>query len=93
MDISTFSNVTTKIVIKQTCCFVLKPFLNAHVIVLVLKRLFIKNVWIVVSTLQHFCGALIGVFCDNGCYFLRENPLCTTSAVSSALAVQSVFAF
>ncbi|PIO31704.1 hypothetical protein AB205_0114350, partial [Aquarana catesbeiana] len=71
--------------------FLKKPFLNAHVIVLVLKRLLIKNVWIIVSTLQNFCCALIGVFCDNGGYFLRENPLCTTSAVSSAFEVQSVF--
>ncbi|PIO11275.1 hypothetical protein AB205_0057760 [Aquarana catesbeiana] len=59
-----------------------KPFLNAHGIVPVLKRLFIKNVWIIVSTLQHFCGALIAAFCENGGYFLRANPLCTTSAVS-----------
>ncbi|PIO30643.1 hypothetical protein AB205_0064150 [Aquarana catesbeiana] len=26
MDIATFSNVTPKIVIQQTCCFVLKTF-------------------------------------------------------------------
>ncbi|PIO11883.1 hypothetical protein AB205_0113280 [Aquarana catesbeiana] len=32
--------------------------------------------------LPNFCCAQIGVFCDNGGYFLRENPLCTTSAVS-----------
>ncbi|PIO10937.1 hypothetical protein AB205_0104380, partial [Aquarana catesbeiana] len=70
-----------------------KPFLNAHVIVQVLKRLLIKNVWIIVSTLQQFCGAPIAAFCDNGCYFIRANELCTTSAVSSALVVQSVYAF
>ena len=38
-----------------------KPLVNAHVIVQVLKRLFIKNVWIIVSTLQHFWGDVIVV--------------------------------
>ncbi|PIO12206.1 hypothetical protein AB205_0202260 [Aquarana catesbeiana] len=64
-----------------------KPFLNAHVIVQVLKRLLIKNVWIILSTLQHFCGDVIAAFCENGGYFLRANPLCTTSAVSAQFQV------
>ncbi|PIO11696.1 hypothetical protein AB205_0052300 [Aquarana catesbeiana] len=48
----------------------------------VLKCLLIKNVWIIVSTLQYFCGDVIAAFIANGGYFLRANPLCTTSAVS-----------
>ncbi|PIO04874.1 hypothetical protein AB205_0062500 [Aquarana catesbeiana] len=59
-----------------------KPFLNTHVIVQVLKRLLSKNVWIIVSTLKHFGGDVIVVFCEIGGYFLRANTLCTTSAVS-----------
>ncbi|PIO10144.1 hypothetical protein AB205_0097650 [Aquarana catesbeiana] len=39
-----------------------KPLVNAHVIVQVLKRLLIKKVWIIVSTLQHFWGDVIVVF-------------------------------
>ncbi|PIO10424.1 hypothetical protein AB205_0010450 [Aquarana catesbeiana] len=38
-----------------------KPLVNAHMIVQVLKRLFIKNVWIIVSTPQHFWGDAIVV--------------------------------
>ncbi|PIO11473.1 hypothetical protein AB205_0001660 [Aquarana catesbeiana] len=69
-------------------CLLEKPFRNAHVIVQVLKRLLIKNVWIIVSTLiKHFVGDVIGVFYENGGYFLRVNSLCTTSAVSVQLQV------
>ncbi|PIO10158.1 hypothetical protein AB205_0035500 [Aquarana catesbeiana] len=62
--------------------FFSKTLVNAHVIVQVLKRLLIKNVWIIVSTLQHFWGDVIAVFIANGGYLLRANPLGTTSAVS-----------
>ncbi|PIO10669.1 hypothetical protein AB205_0182830 [Aquarana catesbeiana] len=66
-----------------------KHFRNAHVIVQVLKRLLIKNVCIIVSTLiKHFVGDVIGDFYENvGYYFLRANPCCTTSAVSVQLQV------
>ncbi|PIO10568.1 hypothetical protein AB205_0028490 [Aquarana catesbeiana] len=64
-----------------------EPLINAHVIVQVLKSVLIKNVWIIVSMLKHFGGDVIGVFGENGGYFLRANPLGTTSAVSVQLQV------
>ncbi|PIO10571.1 hypothetical protein AB205_0189580 [Aquarana catesbeiana] len=82
MDISIFDNATPKIVIQQTCWFVLKTFSNCTCDCAGINKIVIKNVWIIVSTLQHFCGDVIAVFCENGGFFLRVNPLCTKSAVS-----------
>ncbi|PIO29491.1 hypothetical protein AB205_0179260, partial [Aquarana catesbeiana] len=93
MDINSFSNVTPKIVIQQTCWFVLKTFSKCTCDCADIKKIVNQECVDYCFTLQNFCCALIGVFCDNGGYFLRENPLCTTSAVSTALVVQRVFAF
>ncbi|PIO10359.1 hypothetical protein AB205_0055130 [Aquarana catesbeiana] len=61
MDISIFDNATPKIVIQQTCWFVLKTISKCTCDCAGIKSLF-KNVWIIVSTLQHFCGDVIAVF-------------------------------
>ncbi|PIO11510.1 hypothetical protein AB205_0136580 [Aquarana catesbeiana] len=89
MDISIFDNATAKIVIQQTCWFVLKTFGKCTCDCAGIKNLLTQECvdYCLNTTIQHFWGDVIAVFCKNGCYFLRANPLCTTSAVSVHLQV------
>ncbi|PIO11030.1 hypothetical protein AB205_0115250, partial [Aquarana catesbeiana] len=82
MDISTFSNVTPKIVIQQTW-FVLKTFSKCTCDCAGIKKIVNQE------CVDNCLNAPTLMLCSNFCFLWqwvlfpkRANPLCTTSAVS-----------
>ncbi|PIO37249.1 hypothetical protein AB205_0199750 [Aquarana catesbeiana] len=72
MDISTFSNVTPKIVLQQACWFILKTFSKCTYDCAGVKKIVNQEcVDNCLNTPTLLCCALIDAFCDNGGYFLK----------------------